>query len=219
MMVYVALSLVATRLKVGADGFEIRWIRTRRFIAYDQVESISRYENGLGNSRMSGLRVALHSGEVVLLPIQRGRWESDQIGIIGERILEAKQAIGCGDVAVDAALLRRGDRPMSDWMAALRAIGTGANATLRTAPVPRDRLMRIVEDPTQAAAARAAAAVALAGGLDEEGRTRLRVAAEAIAAPKLRVAVEKVAEGREEAELEAALSEVDRDSPRVTAGR
>jgi hypothetical protein len=211
-LAFAVLLVIPSRLRVGADGIETRWLGVRRFLPYDQMVGIVRYEKGWGNSQVKGLRVTLRSGEEVEVPIKRGRWDDDQIAVIGERILEAKDAVERGDIAVDAALLQRRERPLGEWVAALRAIGTGANATLRTAPVPRDKLMRIVEDPKQAATARAAAAVALGSELDDDGRVRLRMAAEATAAPKLRVAIEKVASGGDDAEIEAALSEVERDA-------
>jgi hypothetical protein len=202
------LAAVPSRLRVGADGIEIRWLHTRRFLAYEQISGVVRYEKGWGNSRVIGLRILLRSGEEVMVPVERTNWDSDQVPLIEERIREGKEAVRAGDVAVDAAMLQRGDRSVRDWVAALRAIGSGANVTLRTAPVPRDRLMRIVEDSSQPAPARAAAAVALGSELDEEGRARLRLVAEATVAPKLRISIERAASARDDAEIEAALEEV-----------
>jgi hypothetical protein len=68
-----------------------------------------------------------------------------------------------------------------------------------------DRLWRVAQDPAQAPAARAAAAVALSPTLDESGRARLVQIAKATAAPKLRVALERVATAASEEELAEAL--------------
>src|SRR5262249_5775644 len=70
------------------------------------------------------------------------------------------------------------------WAAALRALGAGAREG--TAGESRARLLRIAEDPAAEAVERVAAAVALGGDLDEESRARLRAAAAARAAPRLR---------------------------------
>jgi hypothetical protein len=80
----------------------------------------------------------------------------------------------------------------------------------RRAAVPSASLWQIVEDPTAEPPIRAGAAVALVQALDEPGRQRLRVAAQACAAPKLRVALELVAEEAEldESRLEDALEGV-----------
>ena len=208
---FVLLSSVATRVRVGVDGIETRWLLTRRFLAYGEISSVGRYERDLGNlgkSKIAGLRLELVSGEDVWLPIRRGTWDRDQIPLIEERIREAIEGFRGDDVSVEAALLARGDRAVGAWVAELRSIGAGANATLRTAPVPHERLMRIALDPSQSPSARAAAAVALGRELDDDGRERLRMASEATVLQKLRVAIEKAASGQDDAAMEEALSEV-----------
>jgi hypothetical protein len=105
------------------------------------------------------------------------------------------------------AALRRGTRTVRQWVAALRAIGSGANADMRTAPLPRERLLRIVEDPASPEEERAAAAVALATEQDDDGHARMRIVAMHVAAPRLRVAIEAAAKA-DDAELEAALAQV-----------
>jgi hypothetical protein len=100
-----------------------------------------------------------------------------------------------------------GTRTVSEWVTSLRAIGAGANADTRTAPFPRERLLRIVEDPTSPADDRAAAAVAVGASLGAEDRLRLRSVADAVVAPRLRVAIEAAA-GDDDAELETALAQV-----------
>jgi hypothetical protein len=208
-LIFIALASVSTRLRIGADGVETRWLRRRRFIPYEQFAGAQRYSKSWGRSRIDGLRITLRTGETVDLPVQVGSWwRGDKLMLVEERIREAKEAYRRGDAAVDAAMLERGGRSVGEWVAALRAIGTGANATLRVAPLPRDRLLRIVEDATQPGLARAAAAVAVGAEMDEEGRARLRVAAEATAATKLRVSIERAASGASSPELEEALSEL-----------
>jgi predicted transcriptional regulator len=56
---------------------------------------------------------------------------------------------------------------------------------------------RVVEDPGVAPSDRAAAAVALGARLDDADRSRLRRIAEACAAPRLRVALETIADTAE----------------------
>jgi hypothetical protein len=206
-----AVFFVPTTFSVGADGVALRWLWTRRFIGYDEIDVVSRFDRGWGRDRISGLRLTLRSNEEVLVPITRGTWASNDgdAAIIEERIEEAMQAFRQGGGEADAALLRRGDRGLGQWVAALRSIGAGSNADLRTAPFPRERLFRIVEDPACSASDRAAAAVALGADLDDDARARLRSAAEATAAPKLRIAIEKAAGDDTPAELEAALAEIE----------
>jgi hypothetical protein len=73
----------------------------------------------------------------------------------------------------------------------------------RTGAVPPERLWRVVEDPCADRMARTGAALALAPGLDEGGRDRLRAAAASCAEPRLRIALstaasEAGARGRED---------------------
>ena len=138
---------------------------------------------------------------------------------IEERIQEAMETYRRGDAEGDAALVRRNGRDLGAWINALRSLGAGSNADLRTAPLPRERLFRIVESPTAAAGERAAAAVALGTELDEEGRARLRSAAEATAAPKLRIAIEQAAASADEEALREALSALESEPEEKQAAR
>jgi len=212
-----AMMVVPTRLRVGADGLEIRWMGTHRFERYDDIARVVRYEKGFGRSRVIGLEVSLRSGQTLRLPVQDRSWDSDQIGLVEERIREAREGLRAGDTVSDAARLERGTRGMKDWVAELQAIGAGANVTLRTAPLPKDRLLRVVEDASLRSASRAAAAVALVADLDDDARARLRVVAESTAEPLLRVALERAAGGASEAELEEVLAEVSREPFKTAA--
>jgi hypothetical protein len=209
LIAFVVVTVMPTRLDVGADGIVLTWFGRQRFIAYGDVDFVTRYDKGWGRSRQLGVSVTLKSGEEVLIPVAQKGWNDGDVGIIQERIEEAMEARRQGGAAADAALLRRGDRAPSDWIRALRAIGAGANADMRTAPLPRERLFRIVEDPTAPPADRAAAAVALGGDLDPSARARLRAAAAATAAPRLRIVIEQTATAEDDAALEAALAEVE----------
>jgi hypothetical protein len=78
----------------------------------------------------------------------------------------------------------------------------------REAEVSADDLWRTLEDGAADPEARAGAAVALGPTLGEGDRARLRVAARVVAAPRLRVALEAVADG-DEARVEEALAEIE----------
>jgi hypothetical protein len=206
---FAGLMIAPTRITVGADGIATRWLWQKRFYGFDEIDAVNRFERGYGRSHVVGLKLLLRDGKEVFLPMSQGSWGDGDAGIIEERVREAMETFRRGDAAADAALLRRGDRAVGEWVSALRSIGAGANADLRTAPVPRERLFRIVEDPSSPPADRAAAAIALGSELDADARARLQAAAEATAAPKLRIAIEKAASGSEAAEVEAALAEIE----------
>jgi len=206
------LLLAPQRLRVGGDGVEVIRLWRRRFLRYDEIAAVAPYEKGSWRNRLVGLHLALHSGEDVRVPMLG----SEDVADAEARIDEAMARLRRGDVEVDAAVLRRGERALGAWVTALRSLGAGANADLRTAPVPRERLFRIVEDAARPSVDRAAAAVALGRDLDDEGRVRLRSAAEATAAPRLRVALEKAAGAEGDAELEAALADIEEgEEPRT----
>jgi hypothetical protein len=207
-LVLALISLWPTTLTVGADGVEVRWLGSRRFIRHRDIVNATMYESGLGNSRYLGVALTLESGEEIRLPVSQARSDADRTRMILERIHEAAAEAERRHVELDPALLARGDRDVGDWMRALRSLGAGANATMRTAPVEADRLWRIVEDPAGAPITRAAAAVALTADPAADSRRRLRAAAEATAAPRLRIAIDAAAAHDEDA-LKEALAELE----------
>jgi hypothetical protein len=75
---------------------------------------------------------------------------------------------------------------------------------MRAAPVMLDDLWRVLRDPSEAPTTRAGAAAALGFVLDDEGREKLRVAADAVAMPHLRVVLEAAAK-QDDAKLADAL--------------
>jgi hypothetical protein len=151
-----------------------------------------------------GIELVLRSGATVRIPVssQQTLQQSNR-DLIRERIREAMESHRLGDAAAETALLARQARSVSDWVQSLRAIGSGAHVDHRTAPVAPERLFRIVEDPSLTASARAGAAVALGASLDASGKVRLKDAAGATAAPKLRIAIEAAASGDDAALIEA----------------
>jgi hypothetical protein len=135
------------------------------------------------------------------------QWNDDRNSALMERIVEAMEIHARGNVDAAAAVLGRRARDVHAWIQELRAIGVGANADLRTAPVNPEHLWRIVESHGAEPEDRAAAAVALGGQLDESGKQRLRVAVDAVADERLRIAVD-AALREDDAALEIALGEV-----------
>jgi hypothetical protein len=67
-------------------------------------------------------------------------------------------------------------------------------------------LWRIALDPAEKPDLRIGASLALRAGLDDEGKSRLRVAAEAAASPRVRVALAAVAEGDDDEILASTLA-------------
>jgi hypothetical protein len=136
---------------------------------------------------------------------------------IESRIAEARAAAKEheADATPIAALLDRAGRSLGEWRSALARVLTAATG-FRDAQVSPEEIAAVVEDPTASAEQRLAAAVALGATGDAEHRARVRVAADACAVPKLRVALEAAAGGAgdDDALFEAALAEAEEDEQR-----
>ena len=136
--------------------------------------------------------------------------------MVVERINEAVSERGRGgsaDLAPwESELLSRGERAIEPWVEALRAIHSDVASFRKQAGGGIEALWGVLEDAAAEPERRAAAAVALTPHLDEGGRERVRIAARATAAPKLRIALEAAASDDEDA-IAAALEEVSEAAP------
>lgn len=177
------------------------------------------YARGKWLSKSSGVKLVLTSGQVIRLAITNQRPIAEGARIVSARIHAAWSAVEPSGSESAAALLGREGRGTSAWIQGLRALGAGANADMRTAPIPLEDLFRVVEDTSLEPKSRAAAAVALGLELDDEGRARLRAATAAMAAPRLRVAIEAAASAHTEDDgaIEAALAELESEEARTRA--
>lgn len=211
--------LTRTHLHIGADGIVIRWFRTERFIPYDAIENIESYEEKrFQRRRWAGVHLLLESGETITLPIaSAGQVGGPRVRLVTNRLQEAFADHQRGARAAVEARLMRGEQQMHAWVRSLRRAGAGAGANHRIAPVPTDRLLEVVEDPHADPIMRANAAIALGADTEHaEIRSRVRVAAQATAAPRLRVALEKAVENEDEAALAEALAAVEAEADKTT---
>ncbi len=209
-----ASSLFRTHVTVGADGVTLKEpFAKERFIAFAEIAEIDTEVGHLDISLVSDETVKLH------LPLAGGRGAQERMAALAEAIRDGKKASGgARDANVEARLeAERGD--VGRWIASLRAIGTGADADHRRAAIDGAELWRIALDPNARPAARAGAAVALADGLDEEGRARLRDAARTTASPKIRVAIETAAASPSDEALSDALAELEAEPEERSTAR
>jgi hypothetical protein len=86
-------------------------------------------------------------------------------------------------------VLAKAGRTVKAWRDDLRAWARGGSA-FRSAPPTADELETVLVDPAASGEARVGAALALR---ESGGEARVRVAADASASPKLRVALETIA--------------------------
>ena len=184
------LTIARTHVEIGADGILTRWFGKERFFPFSQIEWVNPFKSKQLNKRYLGVELVLRDGEAVRLLVGQERWADEDQAMVVERIREAIEAYSSGMAGADASILGRNGRAPKDWIMSLRAIGAGANADMRTSPIPLERLWRIVEDASASAVARASAAIALAPQVPPSERRRIRIAAQATASPKLRIALD-----------------------------
>jgi hypothetical protein len=204
---WTVLIWMPTRVVVGTDGVLVSWFWRRRFVSYSEVRAVRPF----GSGTHQGVALWLSTATSIKLPLKRkltSQLNDQETDLVTQRIQQAIASFHQKRRERDVALPERGPRSLKEWIRLLRAVGSGANADHRTAPIPREELFRIVEDPGAAPAERARAAVAIGGGLDDSGRSRLRIAAEATAAPEVRALLELSAEEADEAQIAEAFARI-----------
>ena len=205
MLVLLPLMLMPAKVTVGVDGLLVKWLWFREFVPTSDIVYVKRFDTGYGRNRRRGVELVIR-GRSLQLPM----YSDEAIATLEQRIRDvvalAKSQTHVGE---EALVLARGELGLRDWIAQLKAVGAGATATLRNAAVMPENLWRIAEDPAQPAMNRAAAAIALAPSLGESDKERLGDLAKTTAAPKLRVALERVAEEATDEEMEEALKELE----------
>jgi hypothetical protein len=195
-LLFVVYARMALRVDVGSDGILLHRLFDRRFISHGSLESVT--TEGLG------VVLRLRSGNVVNLSTGTSSAQLEARDALVHRIEEAHAAFAADHGPETAeALVAPGGRAPARWLREIRALATARD--YRETRLDEERLWRVVDDATAPAGTRAGAALALSA-LDQASRTRLRVAAESCAEPKLRVALARVAEGASDPELEEALS-------------
>jgi hypothetical protein len=204
---FLLLVVLPAKVTVGVDGVLLKWLWQNRFIPMSDIVTI----HAEGPTR---IRLELTGGRVEIISTasakqrRRGGVFTERRDMILARIREAWQTHRARGPGADVAtIVARGTRSLEEWKKALATLES-ADAGYRQAALREEDLWRVVEDPRASEDARAAAALLLRKGLDEPGKARVRVAAEATASPKLRVALEASISDDDAAAL-AALDEVE----------
>jgi hypothetical protein len=201
------IGLVANTIRIGADGLLVDNRLDSRFVSWQDVASVK--------PTWRGLSLELENGKSVPVPITSRFYlsanEKDQQQAMLERIEEARRAFATRAVSVAATKLERAGRDVSQWLAALAAPDAGG---FRDASMRHEDLLAVLESQASPTA-RLGAAVMLARKGDETEKARIRIAAEACAEPKLRVALEAAAalsaSSASDEELEAAARDVEEE--------
>jgi hypothetical protein len=178
---------------VGADGIDIRSVRS---IAWKEVKSVRGTEHEI--------RLALRNEEEVLLAFRDDAPSRARCAAALSMIQERLRALVNEEAqeGVVAALARSG-READAWLSDVRTRISGSCGTYRSSMLSPDMLWRVVEDPKAPPSARVAAAAMLGPSLDDDGKRRLRVAAESTALAGARDALAKAADGADDEEIVA----------------
>jgi len=183
------------RVTVGSDGVRItRPFGKEVFIAYGDVARAEACTYWLRPS----ILIALRSGVTLQLAWQN-RGLRDRTVERDELVRRLDAEARAPRASPPAAALFARSGPVGDWIRRVRSLPRDASYR----GVTPDMLWALVESPAAEPTARAGAAAALAESLDDEGRVRLRVAAEACAEPRLRVALEAAADDDDDVLTEA----------------
>lgn len=194
-------SLLPQTVEVGEDGVMLRSVGLRRFIRYDRIEVVT--------ATALGVKLLLRNGrEVEIRLTQKDNAEAARVDALVAAIENGREAFEEDAHAEEEALLVRGTRDLDTWSKDMRAIGEGQRSGYRALAIPEERLWRVLESASADPSAREGAAIALHAALDDDGRERLRVAARGVAAPRLRIALETIAETKEPERVRIALEEI-----------
>jgi hypothetical protein len=186
---------------VGADGLLLRHRLGSRFVPWAEVVSVRPYARGVAvNLKRGTIELPLSARAEV----QEGPQEETRAALV-DRASAALAAYRRDDEVAVAARVARGGRSKEAWFRRLFE----RKGDYRAAPLLTDQLWRIVESPAAVPTARAGAAAILAQSAGDVDRARLRIAADACAAPELRVVLDKAAEGATDEELREALAAIE----------
>ena len=177
----------ASRIAVGVDGVFVTGTSRTRLVAYRDLD----------DARAAGGNVELLHGGAVVLRLQLHGEDASKQDAVLSKIREAIERARRGASAVAGQLVA------SATAERLQRLARGDGGEYRRPALTREQLWEIVEAPEVDTSARTAAAGALVMTDERGARARLRVAAEKIADPAVRVALRELAETDDEMSKEA----------------
>lgn len=185
---------------VGSDGVWVReFLIMRRFIPFREIVSVERVDREITIVLADGSRVEANHGKAR---------EEDGANLVARVQAGIDAARAAPQHAADS--VARNGRSIAEWIATASKRNE-RSANYRAQVVPPDELWRIVEDASANPTQRAGAALALRADLDDEGKARLRIAADTCAEQKLRVALTSMVTSTDD-ELAEALEPLE-DAP------
>lgn len=186
LLVLTGFLLAPTTIEVGADGILVRpsLERKRRFIPIASLEHCA-------PTGRRGVRLRYYNGAEEILETGRGDLDADADRAREELYAEISDAMDAwrsnGSSVNAAARVARGTRTTEEWAELLRGI-RGRDGDYRSGDLRDEDLWLVLESAAHPEDSRAAAAVILRERGDD-ARKRIRIAADASASPRLRVAL------------------------------
>ena len=193
--------LLSTRppeIAVGADGVRIRGKWGARFIAHSAIASATVDDLG-------ALVITRHDGVATSVRIAMGN--GPMLTAVLHRIELAREAARASEDSADRhATLSRGGRSLAEWRVDLE--DKARRADYRHARLTESELGAIVGSSGASAEQRIGAAIALRQVAGDDGRGRIRLAAEQCVDARVRVALQRIGaveprRGEVEAEVQA----------------
>jgi hypothetical protein len=196
--------LLTADVRVGSDGVLLSWMGTKKFVPFSELDvaiPVGGRSNEERLNKFPNETIELHYRDGSKYSFGVKRSEHMRIASAISRRLDAyrcnEAAFADDEHSAQEAVcreLRRSDRPVGEWLAALE----GKTADPYRSRIQREQLWKVLRDPSAPSTARAAAAKLLRCRLED--RNAIRVVAEATAQPRMRVALETVASEVEEEE-------------------
>ncbi|MDB4929720.1 MAG: hypothetical protein JWM10_2204 [Myxococcaceae bacterium] len=186
------------RTSVGLDGITVGGRLGARFHPWSEVAGVTAGD-GCFHLTLRGAR-------------RREVWcNPEDDAVLPALVAAAREALAAyrdaAEKAAAVALLDRQGRPVAEWRAAMAGV-LRRHGGYRSAALDRGRVEALLADPSTPVERRLGAAMVMAQAGDDDGRTRVRVAAEVVADPGARAALARIADGAESDEaVEAALRE------------
>lgn len=194
---------------IGSDGLAVkRGLAKPRFVPYAELESLSvARRTNTKNAPFWAIELTRRDAAPEVIGSLQANEAELATGLVRGMHKAMAERRGAPDAETAGAALDRRDGSIADWLGELRKLADLGEG-YRNAALTEEQLVALLESPTASPQHRIGAAVVLRKR--EASADRIRVAAEAIANPKVRVALEAVADGdaeREELAVREALEE------------
>ena len=209
------LMFARSKVDIGADGVLVRWLRRERYVSYEEIVAVESRVRGFGSNAVDMVDLRLRNGEIYSIPVSQRQWRTDLAAGLRSRIEASLQQHRRNEPVQPAALVVRGNDSPLDWVRRLRA--TMERASHRQGAIDVQALWRTIEDHASRSLDRASAAIALGSSLSSDDRRRLVRIAEAVASPKLRIALEGVAHEEQDEQLADALQGLEEEAQAAEA--